>query len=234
MIRHLRNPKCGYEDAVDTLAANSCGYLSVEKMLGSKLAIIGTIANKKKAGKKHKPSGSTHLTESERTRCSTSFAACERVNISSNSSAAEIGAPVISDREMAFIAGASSGYFSAVYDSEGTRPTPRLHRPIALTISLCNGSVAVSKTSCKASNFVSPAFVPSRKISMNWQTSSCDRSVRDLLSKFCKTGSPNCRQQNIKDEIRTPNKLGQRNMAGRLSTALRNLDGAKIFNEHLL
>ena len=48
----------------------------VEKILGNMLATIGTMVNKKNAGKKHNPSGSTHLTDSDRTRRNASFADC--------------------------------------------------------------------------------------------------------------------------------------------------------------
>ena len=78
------------------------------------MAIIGTIVIRKNAGRKHIPNGSTHLTDSERTRCKTSFAACARFSIRSISSAEVTGAPVISDLEIAASTGAIIGYLSAV------------------------------------------------------------------------------------------------------------------------
>jgi len=69
---------------------------------------------KKKAGKKHSPSGRTHLTESDRTRFITSFAACDRASNNSSSSASVIEPPVTSDLEIIFIVWESFGYFVVV------------------------------------------------------------------------------------------------------------------------
>ena len=86
----------------------------VEKILGNMLATIGTMVSRKNAGKKQNPSGSTHLTDSERTRRNASFADFAWVKVNSSSSASVIGPPVNSDLEIVRIAWPRFGYFFTV------------------------------------------------------------------------------------------------------------------------
>jgi hypothetical protein len=159
-------------------------------MFGIKLATIGTIVTTKNAGKKHNPRGSTHLIDSERTRRRASLTDCARVNINSSSSDSEIGPPVVSDRDIVFKTDPSFGYFSAVYPRDLTKLIPKLHLATTSDISPRRGSVEVSITRFRVSSFVSPALMPSRKISMNSQMFSEEISLRLLWSNLFRNGKP--------------------------------------------